>query len=299
MPNITIVTVNWFSYDFIDTLLANMIAKAGNPNRIKVLIIDNTNGKDKEICKLAEKDFECSIVSINSAGLKGSRSHAFALNHTMELIDTEFGLVVDPDIYIFKKNWDIFCIDQIQGNDNIAIGAEYPSWKVGKYHDFPSPPFCFFKTEILKNFKNDWTPYSKNKLNDARVFFLRQLGRLGGLLKRKHYEQYQLVRRYSSFMEKKLGVFSQDTGWRIAHEARGKKLKSILFNSVLPEQIKYLNEKAQKPSAVMASEYELFAFNNELMLTHKYGTIGAPWRTEHGHDEKLWRKLISELEGLV
>ena len=295
MFKITIVTVSWRSAELIEKLLCNLHQKALCPDRIKVLVIDNTNGKDAAIGKL-KSDFECSVRKIDCQGLSGSRAHACGLDHAMELIDTEFTLVVDPDIYVFKDHWDQFCIDQVNEQNAVAIGAPFPHWKVGKYHDFPSPPFSFFVTCKIIDLQAGWEPFSKTSLGLAGKFIVRQLGRLGPFVTRNTYTKYKFIRDYSAFAEKTLGICAPDTGWRIAEKAREQKFKSIMFRDMLPCDIPDTNDSAKQALNDLAANYELFFYKQEPVLVHKYGSAGWPWRTKRGRDESFQAECIKKLE---
>ena len=71
MPNrkITIATVNWYSCDYLDHLFGNLIDKAEHRDRLGFLVIDNSNGDDKELYLLAEK-YNAQVIENNPAGLK-------------------------------------------------------------------------------------------------------------------------------------------------------------------------------------------------------------------------------------
>lgn len=215
----------------------------------------------------------------------------------MRLLDTPYSVIVDPDIHVFRKGWDELCIKKLVQTGSAAIGAPYPEWKVGKYHDFPSPPFCLFETKALLDMESDWTAMSRyGKAGDFFVFMIRQLGRLAGFVNRRRYEQNAAVRAYSALSERVLGVFTLDTGWRLAHEAHGKKIPTILFDAVMPHQTDLAPRNAQTAFWGLASEYELFYLDRFPMLTHKYSSGAGPWRTERGDDESFWCECIAEME---
>lgn len=296
MPEITIVTVNWFSGNYILSLLAHLHVKAHQPKDLCALVIDNTNGRDASLQKLKDSPIPNTILNLDSRGLKGSQGHAFALDYAMDKLETEYSVVLDPDIHVFWQGWDQFCIAEMQRQNAVAVGAPYPVWKVGKYHDFPSPPFCFFHTDRLRQLENDWSPYGATALHNAWTFFIRQIGRLGSLLTRKRYEKYPFLRKYAAFAEKRFGVFSQDTGWKLAEEALQKGLRTIVFDTVLPDDPIAALEKLIPVFRSMARAYELFAYDHHIFLAHKYGTGGWPWRTERGDDEAYWQSCIQQIE---
>ena len=297
MPDTTILTVNWNCSELIGQFISNAVSKAQKPEQLKVLVIDNTNGSDERIGQLsAGCEIPCDIRKFDPKGLAGSRAHAAGLDFGLSLIDTEYLLVVDPDIYIFKNNWDSLCIDLLSENDTIAAGVPYPPWKTGKYHDFPSPPFSFFKTEFLKDINASWQPFSRSKLIFWCHFLIRQLGRLGPIITRRTFTNYSLARWYSGLAEKTLGMFSPDTGYLIANEAKRKGLKSVVFDTVTENDIHLAKQSEIEIFCELASQYEFFYYNGDPFAVHKYGSAGWPWRTKRGHDESHWRKCIKEFE---
>ena len=296
MRSITIVTVNWHSAELIEALLDNLVGKAAHPQNLKAIILDNTNGSDSSLGKIKESISPLTIRKLNPQNLRGDQAHGFALNVAMDMVDTDFTVIVDPDIYVFKNNWDQFCIDEMECQDSMAIGAPFPQWKVGKYHNFPSPPFCFFQTESMKKLDSDWTARSIHKLVNARVFIIRQFGRLGGLITRRRYEQSRFVRKFGFVSEKLFGVFTPDPGWQIARETKRKNIKSVLFDAVMPQDAHYAPDIKNSLFQDLAGEYELFYYKKEPILTHKYNSGGRPWRTAHGDDVEYWHKCITRFE---
>jgi hypothetical protein len=43
--NLTVCTVNWHSTEFIEELFLNLNQKSAKPEKIKYVVIDNTNGQ--------------------------------------------------------------------------------------------------------------------------------------------------------------------------------------------------------------------------------------------------------------
>ncbi|NLH15591.1 MAG: hypothetical protein GX455_03325, partial [Phycisphaerae bacterium] len=214
-------------------------------------------------------------------------------------IQTDFALIVDPDVHIFAPRWDSFCIESLKKWNAWAMGAPYPRWKVGKYHDFPSPVFFFFRRELVNHIPIDWRPYNDCPWCNGGVFVLRQFGRLGGLLNRRMFERSSVARCYAKLAESLIGTFSRDTGWRIAHAARKQKLPVILFEDILPQAVASLDTPADPVWTDLAGEFELFAIDNRPILVHRYGTGGRPWRTPKGNDESFWFACIDKAEAVI
>lgn len=288
--NLTVITVNWHSIEFLEPLFSNINKKAKYPQKIKYLVIDNTNGEDKRLNYLKQKNLNLSICPNDPKKEKGSSAHALGLNKAMDKLETEYGLIVDPDIHIFKDNWDAFCIDIIKNQGCSAVGATYPQWQLGKYHNFPNPVFCFFKTEDYKKINADWTAYSKNPLANFFNFCRRQILRFGIFINRKRYQKYPAVRKIFGFLERIIGVCSNDTGSRIASKAKRNNMKAILFKAVLPddETIKGNNDSLIN----LAEQFELYSHNKDPILTHRYGSASKIWRTPKGDDLNFWKQQI-------
>ncbi len=299
MPEITIVTVNWYRAGWIRRLIDNLRGKCSGRNLLQALILDNTNGTDPDLASIETAGVPCMIRPVDCLGLKGSRAHACALNESMESLSTDYVLIVDPDVHVFAHGWDASCIEALSMKNAWAIGAPYPRWKIGKYHDFPSPVFCFFRREMTKQVRMDWRPYFDCPWCNAGVFLIRQIGRMGGLLTRRMYENSAAVREYAKANERLFGTFSRDTGWRIAREMRRKKMISMGFDDVMPSEVCRLNIAADPVWTDLAREFELFAFENRPMLVHRYGSGARPWKTEKGGEESFWLQCIDRAESFL
>jgi hypothetical protein len=299
MAAITIVSVSYRSSSYLAPLLQNLFDKARDRAELRVLIVDNTNGADPELRGALSAVPSLTLVPFDTGPVKGSRAHAKGLDFAMSKLETEFAVVVDPDIFVFKDGWDRLCQSELARLSAFAMGAPYPGWKVGKYHDFPSPPFCFFQSAALRELGVGWEPFGETKLEDARALVTRQIGRLGNLLTRRRYERHPSLRRYASWAEKTLGVFGPDTGWRIAEAAAKRGLRSVLFEASLATAADIGSERPhteREARARLVSEFELYTYAGEPIMTHKYGSGARPWRTPQSHDLALWRECIELLD---
>ena len=96
--DITILSVSFNSSVHLKRLVKNFISKTAQIKSIKFLIIDNTNGEDEALYTAFDKSNEIRIVKNKNRYKQRSLSHANALDFGMKLIDTQFTLIVDPDI---------------------------------------------------------------------------------------------------------------------------------------------------------------------------------------------------------
>ncbi|MFA5252879.1 MAG: hypothetical protein WC454_09895 [Phycisphaerae bacterium] len=290
---ITIGTVNWYSYAYLEQLLNNLLDKASIPDRLRFVVVDNTNGKDKNLEKLKEKFQNVTIIKNDPGSLKGSPAHTHGLNVVMKNIKTPYALILDPDVHIFKKNWDTFLINLTTQNNIFTLGISFPPWQLGMYHNFPNPVFCFFKTKRYLEFAPDWSAYDVNSFIICWDFARRNLLRLGTFINRKRFENSKLIKTIWPHIEKIVGICSRDTGWRRAQKAKKSKIKTIIFETkVLPSE----EFKPDDPYSNMAKYFELYCYQNEPVLAHKSSTNSPVFKTDKSNDEDMWRECIERIE---
>ena len=293
---LTVVSVSWFSSALLARLFSNLSEKARYPDEIRYLVIDNTNGNDDHVGKLEQLDSSIHIKAIDSKNLKGSWAHAFGLDYATQTIETPYTLVIDPDIHVFKHHWDEFLVNELNKAQAVAIGAPYPFWKLGKYHNFPSPPFLLYKTSVFKTMGLDWTPFPHEPLRRLYYFMARQIVRMGLFCTRRRLSQRTNLKKIAQQLESFFGVCAPDTGWRIAAGANDNSLKSLLFEEVDGMNTQFSQIPYAKALGVLADEFELYQYENEPILTHKYSTSGYLWKTERGRDHQYWIDAIQQIE---
>jgi hypothetical protein len=289
---ITIATVNWHSCGYLENLFDNLLKKAQQPDRLHFIVVDNTNGKD-HLEKLKSNFQNITIIKNDPGTLKGSPAHSSGLNVAMKNIKTPYALILDPDVYVFKKDWDSFLIDLLNQNGIFTLGVSFPPWQLGMYHNFPNPVFCFFRTKPYLEFAPDWSAYDVNKFVLCSDFIRRNLLRLGILIGRRRFENSELVRTLWTNFENIIGLCSRDTGFRRAQKAEKAGTKTIIF------QPRIVSSKEFQPDdqySVIAKYFELYCFQNEPILTHKYSTNSLVFKTGKSDDGDLWKQCIEQIE---
>lgn len=292
---ITVCSVNWYSCRILINLIKNLNHKSEFPQQIKYLIIDNTGGKDNNLKILKKIPLPIKIISYTPPRKKsGSFAHAAALNYALSIIDTEFTLITDPDIFLFKENWDSLFMQLINERQFYAIGTTFPEWQLGKFHNFPNAVFCFFKTPTFIEIGAEWTPYSEKFITNIYHQIRRILLRFGIFINRKRYQRYQSVRSMFKKWEYIIGVCSHDTGYKIAKKAEKNNFSSIVFEVYIPDKI----FKRSRPLSVvnLAEHFELYHYDGMPILTHRYSTCSKIWQTPKGDDHEFWIKNIEQYE---
>ena len=169
MNNITVISTSYFSGNHLCRLFNNLIDKSDCQNRIHFLVIDNTNGEDDKLNNHLFDVLNLDIIINDGTRLQRSISHSVALDIGLKYSKSDFTLIIDPDVHIFKEKWDTFCINFFKNNEKLVVGAPYPDWKLGKVHDYPSVVFMFFRTQKIENYFGITSPDTgKNIIEGCR-----------------------------------------------------------------------------------------------------------------------------------
>lgn len=287
---ITIISVSYYSSWHLNRLFNNLIEKADHPSSIQFLVVDNSNNDDLGLKDSFREDLAIKIILNNGKGLQRSVSHASALDLGLKSSNTKFTLIIDPDVHVFKKAWDTLCIDQIIAQKQSVIGAPYPTWKLGKVHDYPSVIFIFFETDQVQNLGKRFFPFP-GLLRMVWNSIFRKITRLGLLTSKSRLDRSKILRSVSGQLEKMIGITSPDTGKDIIESMRDKGFNSVMFDAPYS-----LDIKGKEAQSEMAKEFELFLLDDKPMMTHMYGSGVFHWKTEKGADIDYWEKLISKIE---
>ncbi len=290
--DITILSVSFNSSIHLKRLIDNFLLKSSHKENIKFLIIDNTGGKDKSLSILLNNPCQIRILKIKNRFKQRSLSHASALDFGLGHVDTQYTLIVDPDIHIFYKNWDEFCLEKMRGNYPTVLGAPYPQWKLGKVHDYPSVVFMFFKTNLVQSFGKTFYPFPKphERLYNS---ILRKFVRLGGVANKSRLGQSKKLRFICGWLEKKTGVTSPDTGKEIIDQFQKNRFRTIVFSSPFSQ---HLNNKDEQELKLLARDFEIYIYNEKPFLSHMYSSGVYHWRTKRSSDLNYWLSLIKKVE---
>jgi hypothetical protein len=299
--SITVLTVSWHSARYLEHLLDNLAVKAARPQSLKGVIVDNTDGRDAQLTAIAANSAfsTLDIISHRPDSRGGSWAHGSGLNKGLRYVDTPYVLIVDPDIHVFLSSWDERLPQLLHENNGVAAGAPYPFWKLGKYHDFPSPIFLFARTSTLTDLGADWSPFAPTRTGRLFDLALRQIVRMGIVGTRARIENHAAVRHTGRLLERMFGVRGPDTGWKIAAAARKRKLRSVLLTPVWKGDPWLAEYKNQRMLEKMAANFEIYRLGDKPVLIHRYSTGSYFWRTGLCRDDAVWWDGIAELENNV
>ena len=296
MNNITVISTSYFSGNHLCRLFNNLIDKSERQHRIHFLVIDNTNGEDDKLNNHLFDVLNLDIIINDGTRLQRSISHSVALDIGLKHSKSDFTLIIDPDVHIFKEKWDTFCINFFKNNDKLVVGAPYPDWKLGKVHDYPSVVFMFFCTQKIRKLDKSFYPFPKSYIKIKNSIF-RKITRLGFLSSKNRLDRSLHLRNFSKSLENYFGITSPDTGKNIIEGCRDELFKSINFEACYPSKLK--NKRASFSQYDMAKEFELYFYEGEPFMTHMYGSGVFHWKTDNGSDKNFWIKLIKEIENEI
>ncbi|RPI97076.1 MAG: hypothetical protein EHM39_10065 [Chloroflexi bacterium] len=273
VPPIGVLSVSWRSAVLLRDLFANLRALADHPDALRLWVADNTAGTDQEVVAL---DFPAlTVVPVDVQGAQMSVAHAAGLNALLSRVDAEvpYILTADPDVAVLQRGWDTTLRRALETQDVVAVGAPYPPWKIGKYHDFPSPPFALWRAEALRALSPDWQPYARTTARRALDFVLRQTFWPAKLLDRVVWRpprrQFRAARRWERFA----GVVSKDTGWEIAARARQRGWRAECFEVIdSPDHNVLLAADPQESYRALAAVFELYAWEGRPFVPHRNST---------------------------
>jgi hypothetical protein len=305
-PRITVISVSWHSAGFLHDLFARLLALADQPDTIRLLVADNTGGDDAELVALDCPDLTILPVAVGNERM--SIAHAIGLNALLLHLDTPYVLVCDPDTAMLYPGWDTTLCEVIEGQNVVATGAPYPDWKLGKYHDFPSPPFAFWRTDALKALYPDWRPYAHTAQRRFADFVLRQAFWIPRVIDRYVLRLPQRQFRVGRWAERLVGIVSKDTGWEIADRARRRGWSARLLDVVYtPDSLTALPAPRREDYRALAQEFELYAWQGRPFVTHRNPTRTQInfnlWtdnnvliyenRADKAFQTARWRKLVA------
>jgi hypothetical protein len=270
-PRITVISVSWRSAEFLRDLFARLLAFAEQPDTIRLLVADNTGGADAELATLDCPNL--TILPVDVGRERMSVAHGIGLNALLPHVGTPYVLVCDPDITVLHSGWDTALSAVVERQGVVAAGAPYPGWKLGKYHDFPSPPFAFWRTDALKALDPDWRPYGRTGRQRFADFVLRQAFWIPRVIDRYVLRLPRRQFRVGRWTEQLLGMVSRDTGWEIADRARRHGWSACLLDVVYaPDSLTALPAPQREDYRALAQEFELYAWQGMPFVTHRNPT---------------------------
>jgi hypothetical protein len=135
-----------------------------------------------------------------------SWQHAQALNQLVGELDDEFGLIIDPDCFILRQNWDRALVAAMDQGEVDVIGAPWHPLRRFKFGaGLPTATFLLFRATSLQGLGLDFTPGPYPPVHSRRW-------------------------RWPWLRWRYFGTW-KDTGWRLAEAVRAGNLCSVAFDA--------------------------------------------------------------------
>lgn len=158
-PELTIVTVNYNSSDFVATMIRAIVRFTVRP---WCMIICDNGSKLSDLASLRRTvSFNDNIRLIERRQTQsGSMGHGEALNILVKNISTRYGVILDADCVPLMSGWDQFLLSKINGQTIIA-GAPVAKNSPGsspRSRSFPLIFLCLFDASVIENLSIDFRP---------------------------------------------------------------------------------------------------------------------------------------------
>ena len=159
-PLISILITNYNTVDFVKLSLYTLESLTANTFQV---IVNDNGSKNIDIEELKKLEEQKKYLKVNYRKSKYKHpafNHGEALNILINMIDTKYFMILDSDCVLLLKNWDQYCIDQLDDYVKV-IGTQRAS--VDEQHiinefPFPAPFAVFFETNIYKKLNVNCMP---------------------------------------------------------------------------------------------------------------------------------------------
>ncbi len=161
MASVSVLITNYKTIDFVKLSLYSLSKLT--KNEYKVLINDN-GSTEEELSQLSEIEANNSNIRVNfrCTDAPPSYAHGEALDILIDLVDTEYFVVLDSDCVFLMKGWDNYMISKL--NDEVkVIGTTYTVNQASKkYNDFPAQFAVMFETKVYRKLRISCMPQNQS-----------------------------------------------------------------------------------------------------------------------------------------
>ncbi|HAV94012.1 MAG TPA: hypothetical protein DCW33_03985, partial [Proteobacteria bacterium] len=185
--------------------------------------------------------------SVDIGTLWGSDAHGRGVNMILENIDTEYGLLIDPDAVLLAPEWDRLLSRELS-DGCIAIGSPYPpEYGKQRHQNFPNACIFFFKVAPLLELAIDWEPLFPQKYRNLLMALIKYSG---------------------------IRIQDYEMGWRVP--------KAFAKKGYVGKSFKYITPTDS--SAVLLqpeSDFQEFHWNGEVVASHQRRSQHEFYGTSH------------------
>jgi hypothetical protein len=161
LPDLTILTVNYHTSDFIDNMLYCLQRTTFYPYH--VLIADNFYSNEEKIkVKQICRPYDNAEIFFRKQSQFGSLGHGEALDVLTEKVNTPFFAILDADATFLKHNWDKILISELDSECKV-IGTQSQLFQNKKHTNFPFMFAILFETHTFKGLDIQFKPSSQDE----------------------------------------------------------------------------------------------------------------------------------------
>jgi hypothetical protein len=314
--SLTICTVSYRSASLLD--LNMTLTREINPvANFQWIVVDN-NDDFQGRAPFREQDVQ--IIQgdpcVNQGRLKGSYHHAQALNKAIDLVTTRYLLVIDPDFFIFQKDWINAVLAHMSAKHLSFWGAPYYPSLTWKRRYFPTVSCMLIDLEKVAREKLDFTP----ELDEFQAFkmlpTLSLLGIIVGIIPRQFSDtdwsilvdiaKATLRSRWiaaplSAMQPKRFSSdtdMSRDTGFKIQNSFG--RDRTFQVETLVPSHVNdlftkknsfFLNASAQVYALLVPENLSLYPKRLNYTTSVKFKDIGFfDVRGQFGWEEYFWKE---------
>lgn len=311
---LTICTVSYRSASMLNLNL--ILTRELNPfANFRWLVVDNAGDFDGRLLTDMQ---EVTLISgdpcLNQGKFKGSYHHAQALNKAMRLISTRYLMVIDPDFFLFQKDWIKEILAYMSENGLSFWGAPYYPDLTWKRRYFPTVSCMLIDLQRIPLAALDFTPELDEYQTLSKYETSTLLGLLVGIIPAEiQVERHILVEiarvclRNRWLAEPLSAAFpkrfypntnvSRDTGFKIQNKfGRRQKhqletLQPAYVNDLFkPKDSLLMNLFARMYQLLVPEDLSIYPKRRDYTTTARFKDLNLPdVRGEFGWEEYFWK----------
>jgi len=232
-------------------------------------------GLDRDDKYEEPKGFTNLGIAKNKESDHGSLNHASTMHELIKGSDkkSDITIIVDADIAMLKKGWDVDVIRYLEKYDSFGLG--WGAWD-NKYMNFPSIMFIAFRTELISELDFDLFPVPRKK--------------------EEGISRYRASIHDSDVCNVPAGtIIKKDTGWKLPYSFREKNKTGFCVPKIKVDskeaQLPFKNEKQKKYCFLKPTHMSEYILDNDLYATHLQASRVKPF---DGENSLVWRCRINK-----
>lgn len=315
--SLTLCTVSFHSGEFIE--LNERLTRSLNPDAdVRWIVAENSPPESPARVELRDRP-EMMLVEGVNGDHRPTYHHTLALAKCIDRARTRFVAVIDPDLFVVRRNWVSALTGHIQQRGLSFIGVPWHPQSSGKYRYFPAVHFCVFDLERFPKQEIDFRPdHPDVRRGDPRggdteqqSYFTRSvlaglLGRLPRMAARRQYYTDTGSRFYKKWVDApNVRYETLDPVWDPDRAAGHFSALGRIAQRVLPDELTYYPKHYKRVSdadfvgqlsgTTTPEVWECFLWLGQPFCVHVRGNIDRETRGKE-HELGIIRRLAHRLQ---